>query len=333
MSATGARSPAAAEAVTPEQVTRFSAGCTRLWPAGDLPGRTLGLAVSGGPDSLALLLLAAATRPGALEAATVDHGLRVESAGEAEMVAALCARLGVPHETLAVTVAAGNLQGEAREARYTALGAWAQSRGIHALATAHHADDQAETVLMRLNRASGLHGLAGIRPVAPEPLTGLMLLRPVLDWRRSELAEIVARAGIDPVADPSTTDRRFDRARIREALASAEWIDPAAVARSASHLAQAEEALNWAVGIEWSANVVEQDATIAYRPVDAPRAIRLQILERAISLMGGSDVRGGALARLADELSPGGKATLGGVLISVERDVWRITPEPPRRAR
>jgi len=330
MTATGARLPAA-DGVTPDEVGRFAAECTRLWLAGDLPGMTLGLAVSGGPDSLALLLLAAAARPGAIEAATVDHGLRPESTTEAEMVAQLCNQLGVPHQILPVTVAPGNLQDEAREARYTALGGWAQARGIYALATAHHADDQAETMIMRLNRASGLAGLAGIRPLGSWPETGLMLLRPLLGWRKAELAEIVARAGIAAVEDRSNTDPRFDRARVRAALAAAEWIDPAALARSAAHLSEAEDALNWAAFREWDERVFEEDDAITYRPVNAPRAIRLKVLERAVAQMGGRDVRGGALARLADDLARGGKATIGGVMVEVVRGVWRFTPEPPRR--
>jgi tRNA(Ile)-lysidine synthase len=292
---------------------------------------TLGLAVSGGPDSLALLLLAAAARPGAVEAATVDHGLRPESAAEADMVAEVCHRLGVAHSTLRVTVSPGNLQDEARQARYTALGEWAKRRGIYALATAHHADDQAETMMMRLNRASGLAGLAGVRPLGSWPQTGLMLLRPLLGWRKAELAAIIARAGISAADDRSNTNPKFDRARVRRALAGADWIDPAALARSAAHLSEAEDALNWAAFREWDERVLEDDYAINYRPVDAPRAIRLRILERAVAQMGGREVRGGALARLADELAGGGKATIGGVIVEVVRGVWRFTPEQTRR--
>ena len=330
MTEAGARSAAPASP-PPELVARFAAECTRLWLAGDLPGMTLGLAVSGGPDSLAMLLLAAVARPGAVEAATVDHGLRPESAAEAQMVADVCEQLGVPHRILPVTVAPGNLQGEARQARYTALGEWAKARGIYALATAHHADDQAETVMMRLNRASGLSGLAGIRPLGSWPQTGLMMIRPLLGWRKAELADIVARASLDAVDDSSNTDPRFDRARVRAALAEAEWIDSAALARSAAHLSEAEDALNWAALREWDERVIEEDGAISYRPVDVPRALRLKVFERAVAQMGGMDARGGALARLADDLARGGKATIGGVLVEVIRGEWRFTPERPRR--
>ena len=98
-----------------------------------------------------------------MEAATVDHGLRPDAADEAAEVARVCAMLGVPHATLAVTVPEGNVQNEARTARYAALAEWMARQGLAALLTAHHADDQAETLLLRLNRASGVAGLAGVR--------------------------------------------------------------------------------------------------------------------------------------------------------------------------
>src|SRR3954452_12256106 len=123
------------------------------------PGERLGVAVSGGPDSLALLLLAAAARPGAIEAATVDHALRPESRGEAEMVAQICGRLGVPHAILTVEWAeppASAILERARAARYQLLAVWANERKLGAVVTGHHADDQAETLLMRLNRGAGV---------------------------------------------------------------------------------------------------------------------------------------------------------------------------------
>ncbi|MDE2302351.1 MAG: tRNA lysidine(34) synthetase TilS, partial [Sphingomonadales bacterium] len=155
----------------------------------------MAIAVSGGPDSLALLLLAAAARPGAVRAATVDHRLRAASAGEAAAVARVCAALAVPHQTLEIAVAAGNLQSEARRGRYAALAGWMNEQGIAALATGHHADDQAETLLMRLNRAGGCAGLAGVRARGRLPGSeGRLLLRPLLGWRRAELAALIAAA-------------------------------------------------------------------------------------------------------------------------------------------
>lgn len=331
MTATAPRSPARADAVDRGQVARFTAECTRLWPAGDRPGVKLGLAVSGGPDSLALLLLASAARPGAVEAATVDHGLRPEAAAEAEMVAELCARLGVPHRTLAVRLAPGNLQDQARRARYDALGEWARERGAQALATAHHADDQAETVLMRLNRASGLAGLAGIRARGTWPSTGLTLFRPLLGWRKAELKALVASTGLIPAQDPSNADPRFDRARLRDALATADWLDPAAIARSASHLAEAEEALDWATRREWDEKVRELDGSYRWSSSSVPRAVQIRVVQMGIEALSGEHAPATAVARLVDALDAGGRATLAGVLIDVNKGLWTFHREPPRR--
>lgn len=261
----------------------------------------------------------------------MDHGLRPESAGEAEFTARICAGLGVPHSTIRVEPAQGNLQSEAREARYRALGEWAAERGLPAFATAHHVDDQAETVLMRLNRSSGLRGLAGIRQTRVMPHRGTQVFRPLLAWRKAELRKLVADAGIDAVADPSNEDSRFDRTRMRLALAKAEWLDLQAVARSASHLADAVAALDWAIGEEWERRVAERDGVVTYNPASAPRAITLGVIERAITVVGGREVRGGDVASLEERLRAGGKATLGGVVIEVDCNAWTFRIEPGRR--
>src|SRR5215207_1808786 len=132
-------------------------------------GERIGIAVSGGADSLALLLLAAAARPGAVEAATVDHALRRGSREEAEMVANVCAGLGVDHAVLTADwpePPTSAIQERARDMRYRLLVAWLAERGLSALAAAHHADDQAETLVMRLNRGAGIRGLAAMRAAA-----------------------------------------------------------------------------------------------------------------------------------------------------------------------
>jgi len=206
-----ASKPAASDGVTPSQAERFASDLARLRPE---DGR-LGLAVSGGPDSLALLLLAHAAIPGRFAVATVNHGLRPEAADECAMVERVCTDRGIACAVLQVELAAGNLQAEAREARYAALAQWAGREGLAALATAHHADDQAETLVMRLNRASGLAGLAGVRARGIVPGAALPLLRPLLAWRRAELAAIVANAGLEPARDASNADEAYDRVRIR----------------------------------------------------------------------------------------------------------------------
>src|SRR5947209_9672893 len=183
-------------------VERFAADLDALVD----PGARIGIAVSGGPDSLALLLLAAAARPGKIEAATVDHALREGSRAEAETVAQLCARLGVPHAILSVEwdeKPVTGLQERGRAARYALLGAWAKERHLDAIATAHHRDDQAETLVMRLKRGAGVRGLAGMRASAVIPGGDLPLLRPLLGWRRAELEQVCAGARLEPARDPS----------------------------------------------------------------------------------------------------------------------------------
>lgn len=306
-------------------IARFAADLATLWPEGE----RLGLAVSGGPDSLALLLLARAALPDRIEAASVDHGLRPDSAREAAMVAELCAAYGIPHRILTVKLARGNLQDKARAARYAALGKWMAERGLGALATAHHADDQAETLIMRLNRGSGVAGLAGVRARGVVPGTNLALLRPLIGWRREQLAGIVKASGLEPVQDPSNEDPKFDRARIREALKGADWLDTKAVAASAAHLADAEAVMQWAARREWDEAVTVGEGSIRYVP-KAPGAIRIRVLARAIGMLG-VEPRLGSVAQLIQRLNNGKDATLGGVVARVDGDCWTLRREPPRR--
>lgn len=312
-------------------VARFAADLRALWPKADASEGKLGLAVSGGPDSLALLLLAAAALPGAAEAATVDHGLRAENAAEAAMVARVCTELGVPHRTLPVQVPPGNVQAEARQARYAALAGWAAERGLTALVTAHHADDQAETLLLRLNRASGVAGLAGTRAVGRVPGADLPLLRPLLGWRKAELAALVDEAGLEAAQDPSNADDRFDRARLRKALATADWLDVPAIAESAAHLADADAALDWAARREWTEAVSAEGLGLTYRP-RAPRAIALRVLTRIVMQLDGEEPRGGAVARLFDALVAGRTASTGNLVARPGPAGWSFVKAPVRRA-
>lgn len=277
-----------------------------------------------------MLLLAHAAMPGDVEAATVDHGLRPEGAEEAAMVAGICAGLGVAHATLRVAVASGNLQGEARKARYAALEGWARERGLAAIATAHHADDQAETLLMRLNRASGVAGLAGVRARTNVPGGDLPLLRPLLGWRRAQLQAVGEVAGLAPAQDPSNRDRRFDRVRMRDALGGADWLDVTALTQSAANLADADEALHWAADREWEERVEDRGRGYLYRP-RGPRAIRLRVLAEAIGRLGGAP-RGGAMVQLEEALTRGSAANCGGVVGRSTAEGWLLEPEPPRGA-
>ena len=284
---------------------------------------------------MALLLLTHAAIPGTFEVATVDHGLRPDSAAEARTVAGLCHKFGIPHAILRPAVAlSGNLQANARAARYGALGEWAKARNLNALLTAHHADDQGETLLMRLSRGAGVRGLAGMRGAAQVPgHPGLPLLRPLLGWRKPELEAIVARAGIDPARDPSNADHRFERVRVRAVLAVVPWLDSAALSASAAHLAEADAALDWAATREWDERVTRDDAGLTYRP-SAPRAVRLRVIERVLAMLGHEGTpRGTEIARLEDALEAGQVATLGGVRAQTKANGWRFTPTPPRRMR
>ena len=301
------------------------------------PEATIGLAVSGGPDSLALLILAAAARPLQVEAATVDHALRPESRAEAEMVAEICAGLGVPHTILTATWAQKPetaIQERARLMRYRLLWQWAGERDLTALLTAHHLDDQAETFLMRLARGAGVKGLAGMRRVSWSPAGEIPILRPLLGWSHSELEAVCANCGIEAVQDPSNDDEQFERVRVRKALASAGWLNAAAIAESAGHLAEADAALHWATDLEWNRAVKASDSEIVYTPSDAPREIRRRILRRTILKLategGGTEPRGRELDQLLAAMGSGKRVTLRGVLC-VGGKGWRFTRAPARR--
>jgi len=310
----------------PKQTRRFRAALAAL--AGPAPP-AFGVAVSGGPDSLALLLLAAAAFPGQFEAATVDHRLRPEGANEAAFVAGICAERGIPHATLTGEAVTGNVQSGARALRYRLLGEWARARGLAFVLTAHHQDDQAETLLMRLQRGAGLAGLAGIRPRAA--LDGLAVLRPLLGWRRAELAEMVAKAGIVPVDDPSNRDERYDRARLRGQLAEAPWLDAPALARSAAALGEAEEALDWTVEQLIAERTEDAAGGLTFDAAGLPAELRRRALVRLLGLLVPADPpRGEAVQRLLATLDAGEVATLAGVKCQGGA-VWRLSPAPPRQ--
>jgi tRNA(Ile)-lysidine synthase len=311
----------------PETVARFRAGLEAL--TGPAPG-LLGVAVSGGPDSLALLLLANAAFPGAVRAGTVDHRLRPESAAEAAFVHDVCAGLGVPHATLAADAAiAGNVQAGARALRYRLLARWAAAEGIGWLLTGHHRDDQAETLLMRLQRGAGLAGLAGIR--ARAEIDGLKVARPLLGWPRAELAALVEAAGLAAVRDPSNEDDRYDRARLRRRLAEAEWIDPAPLARSAEALGEADIALEWTVERLIEERVESVRNGLAFDPEGVPAELRRRALLRLLVLLAPADApRGDAVQRLLAALDAGETATLAGVKCQ-GGPIWRFASAPPRR--
>jgi tRNA(Ile)-lysidine synthase len=317
----------------PQQIERFERDLGALLE----PVVRIGLAVSGGPDSVALLLLAAAARPGRIEAATVDHALRPESGAEAAFVAQLCGELGIRHQTLVVdwpSKPVSAIQESARDRRYALLARWAQERGLGAILTAHHRDDQAETLLMRLQRGAGVTGLAGMRAVGRLPASDLPLIRPLLGWSRAELASVCDAARVSPVQDPSNRDEQFERVRVRKAMAEAPWLDASGIADSAAHLAQAQDALAWAADSEWARAEVRADA-ISYTPSDAPAEIRRRLAARAIAALASegeaNPLRGQEIDNVVAALDSGRSATLRGVLCTGGPE-WRFTQAPKRRS-
>jgi tRNA(Ile)-lysidine synthase len=275
-----------------------------------------------------MLLLAAVAFPDRVEAATVDHRLRAESTDEAHFVAKLCAALGVPHAILTLDpLPDGNVSNEARKARYAALSDWADTNKIDWIMTAHHADDQRETMLMRLNRGAGVAGLSGIRARQGRAI------RPLLHWRHDELVALVEDAGIVAIDDPTNRDDRFDRARLRKMLADVDWIDPAAVATSAAALADADAAIEWAVEGLIRAHVrIETNAVTfdRYSTNAPPEIIRRLVLRCLRALAPDADPRGAPLSRFIDGLEGGSAATLGQTFGRGGK-IWHFSPAPPRR--
>ena len=226
------------------------------------------------------------------------------------------------------------MQQRARAARYAALGKWCADNHLAALVTAHHADDQAETIIMRLNRGAGLRGLAGMRSCATVPgCADLPLLRPLLGWRRADLVAVVEAAGVTAADDPSNRDTAFERVRIRAALTSSDAFAPNGFAASATHLAEADRALEWVIDQLWQ-DVKEVDEGFTWNPAPSlPSVIALRVLERILAASGSGVPRGPDLARWLATLRSGGVATLGGIKADARRAPWRFTRAPERSSK
>ncbi|MEM1384523.1 MAG: tRNA lysidine(34) synthetase TilS [Pseudomonadota bacterium] len=213
----------------------LTAALSRLVPDGPV-----GVAVSGGGDSMALLAgTIAAIGPGRVHAATVDHGIRSESAAEARWVAQHCADRGVSHCILTIDApGSGNLSAMLRERRYRSLAAWAQAKGLPDILLGHTLDDQAETVLMRLSRGSGVDGLSAMAETVERD--GIRWLRPMLGLRRDDLRAYLRAEGIQWIDDPTNDDLAFDRIKARKALAALAplGIDAAGLAATATRLSR-----------------------------------------------------------------------------------------------
>ena len=280
-----------------------------------------------------MLLLFHEVAPRDFCVATVDHGLRPESAAEAAMVARLCAERGIPHATLSIALSKGSaVQERARAGRYRALAGWMRELDLKALVTAHHADDQAETMVMRLNRGAGLRGLAGMRSVARVPgAPDLELIRPLLSWSRAELQHIVKESGLAAADAPSNRDKAYERVRVREAMTSNSAFDSKGFSASSKYLAEADSALDWVVERLWQ-EVVRTDEGFTWNPsADLPDILALRVLERMLAEFGSVGPRGSALLRWFQQLRAGAVATLAGVKGDARKAPWRFTLAPRPR--
>ncbi|MCP4384684.1 MAG: tRNA lysidine(34) synthetase TilS [Hyphomicrobiales bacterium] len=291
----------------------------------------IALAVSGGADSLALLELIDRwrRRPGRPRAIvlTVDHRLRPGSGEEARKVAKIAGSRGLSAKVLTVTgaVPTANVEAGARDARYGLLTTAARACGATHLLTAHHQDDQAETVLIRIQRGAGVFGLAAMRPAVE--CGDLTIFRPFLVLPRARLAATTAAAGFEPVDDPMNRDPRFLRARIRRLMPTlaAAGIGATELAATAERCAAAAAAIDTATDAVIQAAVVVDDLAIArIARADfcaAPKEVRLRLLSRLLMAAGGAHYppRYRRLAALHEALTGASeglrKRTLAGVTI------------------
>lgn len=304
------------------------------------------LAVSGGPDSTALMVLAARWRQSleskpALIAVTVDHGLRAQAKREAAAVGRLARQLGLAHRTLRWTgkKPTTGLQQAARMARYRLLAeAACEAKAMHIL-TAHTLDDQAETVLIRMSRGSGVTGLGAMARMSSLPRQGagqIKLVRPLLETSKSRLIATLRVANIGFADDPSNRDPRFTRARLRGLMPelAREGLDAGRLALLARRLKRAD------LAIEAAVNHAEADLALAPGVFDATGYARLsdevalRLLGRAMTRAGDEGpvelaklealkaaldaAQGNAITRFRRSLA-GAMVTLAGGQIAVER--------------
>jgi len=297
----------------------------------------IGVAVSGGGDSVALLHLFAhwSARTGHYIAAiTVDHGLRPESASEAQGVGALCAKLGIHHDILEWEGqrGAGNLPAAAREGRYGLMAGWARAHGIGGIVLGHTLDDGAENFLMRLGRAAGVDGLAAMQNRFVRE--GICWARPLAGHSRAALRDYLRRHNVPWVEDPSNDDPRYTRTRARQALRHLGdlGIDAQALHSSAAALRQAQEALAHYTRLEADTHITQEagDLLLPVRmepPVPAEIWRRLTVSSLQWVASAPYPPRRAGVDLLVDALAEQQRVTLGGCLVIRRKGYYRITRE------
>jgi tRNA(Ile)-lysidine synthase len=265
-----------------------------------------------------------------LHAVTVDHGLRPDAVREVAHVAARCAEMKVTHHVLRWRDwdGTGNQQDAARRARYGLMAAWAQEHRVEMLALGHTADDQAETVLMRLARGSGVDGLTAMTPRRIQ--SGVVWIRPLLDSKRAELRTYLQERGVRWCEDPSNEDRRYERIRARDALKllAPLGIDADSLGQVASNMGRARDALKWQTFLEARKMAQVRAGALAldwrgYRTL--PDEIARRILVKALQWIGRAEYppRAQAVRGLIDALKRAPSATLEGCMIRrIEDTLW-----------
>ncbi len=298
-------------------------------------GSSLGLAVSGGGDSMAMLHVMAEVAPkGVLRVVTVDHGLRPEAAQEVRFVSEVCRELNLPHDGLIWDhgVIAGNVMDQARRARLALIANWARERGVVHVALAHTATDQAETFLMGLARQAGLDGLSGMR--ASFCHDGVVFLRPLLAQSRGALRAYLTQKGATWVEDPTNEDLDYTRTKARKILKylAPIGISEAGLAKTVGHLAKAQAALRHATAEAAASALTESaGALIGHRTsfVALGPELGRRVLIAAVMWLSGADYapRAAMTERLLAAVSEGRDATLWGCRVKTTGEGFVILRE------
>lgn len=306
----------------------------------------IGLAVSGGTDSMALMLLAKSwaaslQSPPKLFVYSLDHGLRPEAADEVAMVMNAAASLSIEARGLVWTgkKPETGLSEAARQARYRLIGEAMQVDSATMLLTAHHRSDQAETVLMRLAHGSGIEGLKGMTPLST--VEGVTVFRPLLDVEPASLAALVDEAGLIAAQDPSNQDSAYERVRWRKLLPvlAEEGLDNSALSRFATRMAEADQALAQMANAAFEELARLDGFGAATLPITALKAlspaIGRRLLGRILNVVGGRQKPRalGQIERLYDQIAESNlhrATTLLGAVIRVKGETLTISREPGR---